>query len=134
MNKRKIRDILKMAWALLWCWLYTPHLIVPLGRRGGVILADLERNASAIAIRLPRVLQLIFLLHYDNCLRTLFYYRIGPVWSALIGWYRPGDRYFRISRTTRIGKGFKLFHPYSTIVNAESLGDNCHIVQCTTIG
>ena len=134
MNKRKIRDILKMGWALLWCWIYIPHLIISFGSVGGVILADLQRNADTIAIRLPHALQLLFLLHYDSCFRTLFYHRIGPMRFALIGWYRPGDKYFRISRTTKIGKGFKLFHPYSTIVNAESLGDNCHIAQCTTIG
>lgn len=101
---------------------------------GGAIIEDLKRNSSVITIHLPKVFQLLFLLHYDSCFRTLFYHRIGTMWYALIGWYRPGDKYFKISNTTKIGKGFKLFHPYSTIVNAESIGDNCHIAQCTTIG
>ena len=101
---------------------------------GGAIIEDLKRNSSAITIHLPWKLRLLFLLHYDSCFRTLFYHRIGPMWSVVIGWYRPGDKYFRISSTTKIGKGLKLFHPYSTIINAESLGENCHIAQCTTIG
>lgn len=130
---RSIRDVLKVVWGLLWAWAYIPHIVLYFFYRR-MIMSDIERNKSCFSIQLPTLLLFIVLLHFEGCFRTLFYHRIGPVWACAIGWYRPGDKYFRISVTTKIGMGFKLFHPYCTIVNAESIGDNCHIAQCTTIG
>ena len=85
-------------------------------------------------ISLNRSLALLYLLHKDSYFRTLFYYRIGPVWSSIIGWWRPGDRYFIISKTTKIGPGVKVAHPYATIINADSIGRNFSCIQCTTLG
>ena len=39
-----------------------------------------------------------------------------------------------ISSTTRIGKGFSVAHPYSTVINADNIGDNFRCLHCTTIG
>lgn len=64
----------------------------------------------------------------------MFYHRIGPIRAALISWLRPGDKYFTISSTTKIGKYFHVGHPFSTIINAESIGDNFSCLQNTTIG
>lgn len=64
----------------------------------------------------------------------MFYFRIGAVASLLIGWYRPGDKYFQISKTTVIGGGFVFAHPYATIINAEIIGDNFSCLHCTTLG
>ena len=33
-----------------------------------------------------------------------------------------------------IGKGCLFAHPYSTVINAESIGDNFSFIHCTTIG
>ena len=54
--------------------------------------------------------------------------------GMLIGWYRPGDRYFQISASTKIGAGFLCAHPYSTVINAESIGKNFSCLHCTTFG
>ena len=56
------------------------------------------------------------------------------MWAMLIGWWRPGDRYFQISYTTKIGKGLLIAHPYSTVINAESIGVNFSCIHCTTLG
>lgn len=85
-------------------------------------------------LKLPSVLYLLYLLHTNSYYRTLFYHRIGPVKALLIGWYRPGDKYFQISATTKIGKGMLVAHPYATIINAESIGDNFSCIHCTTLG
>lgn len=86
------------------------------------------------SLHLSVAISLLYLLHNDRYYRKLFYYRIGPIWSLLISWYRPGDRYFLISQTTKIGEGISIRHPYATIINAESIGDNFSCIQCTTIG
>ena len=74
---------------------------------------------------------LVFLLQEDVFFRTLFYVRIGRL-SYLISWLFKGDNTFHPN--DRIGGGILLFHPYSTVLNAKSVGDNLVIHQCTTIG
>lgn len=133
MNKRKIRDLARLAFAILFCWLYLPHLLL-YALRGDAIRADVQRNKEQFDLHLPDAMAFLCLIHHNRYFRTRFYYRIGPVWSTLIGWWRPGDRYFRISYTTKIGKGMWIAHPFATIINAESIGDNFSCIQCTTIG
>jgi serine O-acetyltransferase len=52
----------------------------------------------------------------------------------MIGWWRPGCKYFIISKTTKIGGGILFAHPYSTIINAESIGENFSFRHLTTLG
>ena len=99
-----------------------------------VLKKDVERMLRQVKIELPLFFGILYLLHNNSYFRTLSYYRIGPVMSLLIGWYRPGDRYFSISRRTKIGSGILLNHPYATILNAEKIGDNFICGHCTTLG
>ncbi len=96
--------------------------------------SDVQRIKKQISLNLRDGLAFLFLIHQNRYFRSLFYYRIGPVWAMLIGWWRPGDRYFQISYTTKIGKGVLIAHPYSTVINAESIGDNFSCIHCTTLG
>ncbi len=54
--------------------------------------------------------------------------------TLLIGWWRPGDRYFVISKTTKIGEGAYFAHPFATEINAKSIGKNFSCRHLTTIG
>ncbi len=90
--------------------------------------------AERIDIHIDGVLSLLYFLHNDAYFRSLFYYRIGPVLALLIGWWRPGDKYFTISKTLKMGKGCLFAHPYATILNAERIGDNFNCRHCTTLG
>lgn len=132
MDKRKIRDTLRFVSSLLFGWLYIPHIIIGGGNK--LIISDIVSIKHQINIKLPRIFQLIYLLHNNRYFRTLFYHRIGPIWSAMIQWYRPGDRYFSISATTKIGESMCIAHPYATIINAESIGSNFSCIHCTTLG
>ena len=134
--KRKLRDVLRLSGALLFFWLYIPHLIVVFAVRGGKIkiFSDLDRLKKQTDLDLSKFCLLLYMLHNNSYYRTLFYHRIGPVLSLLISWYRPGDKYFQISSTTKIGKGMLIAHPYATILNAESIGDNFSCIHCTTLG
>lgn len=132
MNKRKVRDILRFTGACLFSWVYIPHLLV--GGGNLFVRSDVERMKSQVNITLPFILMLLYLLHNNRYFRSLFYYRIGPILSLLIGWWRPGDKYFMISNTSKIGKGVLIAHPYATIINAERIGDNFSCIHCTTLG
>lgn len=133
MNKRKIRDLLRLLLAILFSWLYVPHLILYLFHRR-IVRSDLLAIQDHINIKLPILIQLLYQLHNNKYYRTIFYHRIGPVFTLLLNWYRPMDKYFVISTTTRLGKGIRIAHPYATVLNAESIGDNFSCIHCTTIG
>ena len=137
MDKKKIRDSLKLISSILFIWLYIPHIFCYLliGKdRRGTINSDIKVLNTKIKINLSIFGGLLFFLHNNAYFRTLFYHRIGPVASLLISWYRPGDKYFIISKTLKLGKSFLLAHPYATILNAESIGDNFSCRHCTTLG
>ena len=101
---------------------------------GGKLTSDIIVKQSQLKIKLPLVLALLYFLHNDAWFRKWFYYRIGPIADLLISWYRPGCRSLIISKTTKVGKNVLFAHPYATVLNAESIGDNFSFIHCTTIG
>ena len=133
MDKRKIRDTFKMAISMLFFWLYLPHLaLYAFILRGAK--SDVRRIKQQISLGLGDGMAFLYLIHHNRYYRSLFYYRIGPVWAMLIGWWRPGDKYFQISYTTKIGSSMLIAHPYATVLNAERIGDNFSCIHCTTLG
>ena len=137
MNKRRIRDIIRLLFALLFVFVYFPHIICFLFNAGGgrkYIKSDLEKLRSHIRLNIPLLFVLLYYLHNNQYYRSLFYYRIGPMTSLLISWYRPGCSSFIIPYSTKIGYGMWIAHPYSTVLNAESIGNNFKCIHCTTIG
>lgn len=136
MDAVKARDRFYLIVAILVSWLYIPHLLVYLSnnRVKEYIKADMVEYKKRIHVKLSDTLALLYLLHNNRYFRVLFYHRTGPVFALLFGWYRPGDRYFIISKTTVVKKGIYCAHPYSTIINADSIGENFVCRHCTTIG
>lgn len=136
MNKRKLRDQSQLLLAIVFIWLYIPHFSLYLCRSNlrSIINADLERRRKNSDLKLSDFWMLIYYIHNDRYFRSLFYHRIGPILSMLIGWWRPGDRYFVISKTTRIGEGAYFAHPFASEINAKSIGKNFSCRHLTTIG
>lgn len=132
MNLKKYRSYIRLFLSIFWGLIYIPHILFSIGNK--IIESDLKRLEHHIGLKLPLILQLIFHLHTNRYYRTLFYFRIGPIKSAFIQWYRPGDKYFTISPITKIGSSMWIAHPYATIINAESIGDNFSCRHLTTIG
>ena len=124
MEAVKVRDILYMFSAILFSWLYIPHLLAYYlaPRIKENVKADMVEYRRRINVGLCELLTLLYLLHHNRFFRVIFYHRTGAIFALLFGWWRPGDRYFIISKTTKIGKGVFCPHPYSTIINAESIG------------
>jgi len=121
--------------AVIWSWIYIPHLLAyGLGGIKRIIDTDVDTYRKKTNWRLPRVFSLLFLLHNNIWFRTFFYYRIGPIWSWFISWWRPGDKSFIIPAHVEIGTAFHQEHAYSTVLNAERIGKNFHCIQGITIG
>lgn len=136
MNKKKIRNYLRFLNSLICGFLYTPHLLFYkfIGGVKSVVDQDVAKYEYQIGFKLTRTFQLLYHLHNNSYFRAIFYHRLGPVASLFVGWYRPGNKYFQISATTRIAEGMWVAHPYSTIINAESIGKNFRCIHLTTIG
>lgn len=136
MDLRKVRDVVKMLWGGVFAIIYLPHIIAAFAIKDlhQTIKGDVESYCTRVHIKLNFLCGLIFLLHNDSYFRTLFYHRLGPVVSALIGWYAPKNKTFIIPAYTKIGRGVLFFHPYSTVLNAESIGDNFTCAHLTTLG
>ncbi len=130
---RKMRDGLRLGSALLMGWWYLPHLLMA-RRYREQIFADIDAMMSRQYVKCGSWMGLLFLLHTNGYFRTLFYHRIGPVRALLISWMRPGNKNLTISAKTRIGGGCRLAHPYSTILNADEIGENFVVRHCTTLG
>lgn len=135
MDKRKIRDCLRFTSALLFFWLYIPHYFVYCaGGAKNVIDSDMKAIRRHIHIQIPQFMLLLYQLHTNRYYRNIFYHRIGTIPAVLLSWYKPGDRYFNIANATKIGKSMWIAHPYATILNAKSIGDNFRCLHCTTLG
>lgn len=132
-KKRHYRDLFKLFCAFMMSWYYLPHLFFMMSNKK-IIFSDTEIMMSRQYVKINNWLGTLFLLHTNPYYRTLFYYRIGPLKALLISWLRPGDKHFVISQTTKIGKGCRLAHPFATVLNAESIGDNFFVRHCTTLG
>ena len=104
------------------------------GEGGAAINSDLDVLSYQVNLKLSHITLLIFLLHNNRFFRTVFYHRIGPILSALIEWYTPGDRHFIIGKTVKIGNRFWFTHPYGTVLAANSIGDIFRCIHLTTLG
>ena len=135
MNKKKIRDLYKLILSIFFIIFYVPHLIIFFfSKSKSKIISDVIVLKKQLHINLDNFFALLFFLHNDSYFRVIFYHRLGPLLNLLIGWYRPGCNSFIISNTTVIKECFNLAHPYSTILNADHIGDNFNFRHCTTLG
>ena len=133
---RKIRELFRWIGVALLLPLHLPHLVIyAMGGGKALIKSDLARYKKHFHYENSSdLLYLLYLLTTDRYYRQIFYNRIGPVATTLLAWYRPGDRYFAIPKELKIGGGFMAYHPYATVLNAETIGENFTCLQCTTLG
>ena len=112
---------------------FIPHLVLLFfSRTKRDVLEDVVRCLPKELQTWPILSSLIWLLEHDEYFRKLFYYRLGRK-SLLVSWYAPGSKTFIFS-CKKIGRGFYAAHPFSTIINAKSIGHGFSVRQCTTIG
>lgn len=134
MSLKKYRDLFKFIFAIVFIWLYIPHILVYLlSKKRKDIDKDISENRYKCNITINKFGHFVYLMHNDSYFRTIFYHRMGLT-SLLYYWWRPGCSTFFISKTCVIGGGIIFIHPYSSIINAESVGENFTIRHLCTIG
>ena len=94
---------------------------------------DVVVNIASRGYNCGVVLSFLYLLVFEKTFRNLFYWRIGKLKYLMWYWLWPHPC-FTIATHMKVGKGFKCIHPFSTIVNAECIGDNFTVRNNVTIG
>lgn len=107
-----------------------------ISREKKIICVDLENECSQYKVKFKsKLLSLLWLLRFDTFFVTLFYYRLGPSKSAICRLTKSDNNSFMIIDGGRNSLlNVKMFHPFGTIVNAETIGNNLSIRNNTTIG
>jgi serine O-acetyltransferase len=114
---------------------FLPHALLFLfSKNKNIIAYDLYARKEYKASPITQLYDLTLELLISKYFRTLFYFRTNGFVSNLLRLFYPKERSFHIDINTRIGKGLQLAHPYSTILNAESIGENVYVNHLVTIG
>ena len=115
--------------------LLLPHIVLYFfSKHREIIYADIESH-NKLSYQAPnRFKAFVKLLSANRYYRNIFYFRIGRSYGGILNLYMPKEKSFIIDVNAIIGKGFVAFHPYSTILNVKSMGENCVIRHLSTFG
>lgn len=124
-----------------------PHIIIfCLFRRSDVVTSDLmafgryvfnpyrdivQKQGNASFFLLLKLF--VFLIVNEKVYRNVFYLRIGKFKYVLL-YIKPLSSLYFITKSSNIGSGLYIQHGFSTIINANKIGNNCYISQQVTIG
>ena len=112
-----------------------PHVLLYYrSRNKSAIDMDIDRWASAKGLTGSRRSLLLSFLATSPDFRTVFYHRNRGMFASLLNIYCRKEKYFRIDISTKLGGGILTGHPYSTILNAEEIGDNFYVNHLVTLG
>jgi len=115
---------------LLW-----PHIIVYyLSVNKDKIDKDIGRWAIAKNKNGSKIKLLLEFLANSSDFRTIFYFRNRGIISKILNLYCRKESYFKIDVSTKLGGGILTGHPYSTILNANSIGENFYVNHLVTVG
>ena len=129
----KFSKIMRRIIALI---LFIPHLVLFFfSKKKEDIIADLYSRSEKKPQQFSTILSdLAVRLFNDRYFRTLYYFRESGIFAKFLRVFYPREKYFIIDINTQLGKGVHLAHPYSTILNAEIIGDNLYINHLVTVG
>ncbi|APY12402.1 hypothetical protein BWZ22_14735 [Seonamhaeicola sp. S2-3] len=115
--------------------LLIPHVVLYLfSTNKETISKDLDRWCVAKSIKGSKINSLLYLLCHSKDFRTIFYFRINNPIKHLFKLYCKGEQNFTIDVNTKLGGGILTGHPYCTILNAKSIGENFYVNHLVTVG
>lgn len=115
--------------------LFIPHIILFLvSKEKKTIIQDVYAKSEIKSSLLSICYDLSYNLLLSKYFRTLYYFRINTIFSKILRIFYPKQATFIIDINTKIGGGLILAHPYSTILNASSIGKNVYVNHLVTIG
>ena len=120
---------------LLYKIVLIPHVFLyVICSKKDLINQDVARWSQVKKIKGSRISVLLHFLVHSKDFRTIFYFRIKHPLKHLLNLYCRGERNFTIDINTKLGGGVLTGHPYCTILNAESIGENFYVNHLVTVG
>lgn len=114
---------------------FLPHVLLFLfSAERKTIVADVYARREIKTNPLSIVYDLTLELLTNRYFRTLFYFRTNGFFSKVLRIFYPRKSDFIIDIHTKIAGGLILAHPYSTILNAASIGKNVYVNHLVTVG
>tara|TARA_R110002049_G_scaffold275301_1_gene453328 strand:+ start:9597 stop:10184 length:588 start_codon:yes stop_codon:yes gene_type:complete len=115
--------------------LLIPHVILYItSKNKSVINQDLLRWSETKRIHKNNHNLLLHFLAHSKDFRTIFYFRIKSPLKYILSIYCRKQSNFTIDISTKLGGGILTGHPYCTILNAESIGENFYVNHLVTVG
>ncbi len=112
-----------------------PHIFLyKMSKNREDIDKDIERWKVAKNLQGKKVSLLLNFLVHSPDFRTIFYFRTRGIFAHILNFYCRREKYFRIDINTKLGGGILTGHPYSTILNARSIGENFYVNHLVTVG
>lgn len=112
---------------------FIPHYLFYFFSKEKILIEqDIKAMNDSAGINYCFPLSLVTHLFNNSYYRNIFMKRISKM-GRFVLWYTPVNKTF-FPVCTQIGGGICLRHPFSTILNARSIGENFLCRQCTTIG
>ncbi len=119
----------------LYKFFLVPHILVyKMSANKAVINQDIKRWAKAKNKKGKLTLLLWDFLAYSPDFRSIFYFRTRSLFTSILNLYCRKQANFIIDIRTKIKGGALTGHPYCTILNAESIGENFYVNQLVTVG
>lgn len=112
-----------------------PHLLIYFMSKNKLIIdQDLERWALAKNIIKSKPNLLLHFLTLSSDFRTIFYFRTQSLLKHILNIYCRKAPNFTIDISTNLKGGILTGHPYCTILNAETIGENFYVNHLVTVG
>jgi len=119
----------------IYSLLLIPHVIIyKFSKNKKLIDSDITRWANAKKKKGNNIYLLIYFLTHSTDFRTVFYFRTRSLISHILEIYCRKDRSFKIDINTQLAGGILTGHPYCTILNAVSIGENFYVNHLVTVG
>jgi serine O-acetyltransferase len=115
--------------------LLIPHILLYyMSKNKTLIDKDIQRWAEAKNIKGSQTKILLHFLSVSSDFRSIFYFRIKHPITHVLNIYCRKQSNFTIDVNTKLGGGILTGHPYSTILNANAIGNNFYVNHLVTIG
>lgn len=112
---------------------FLPHLIIAYhSNNHGVLAYERDRWLLCNHLRTSGLMGFIQLFMAFPEYRSLFYHRTGKHYLRHLAQGQT-NLYFH-TPSNKIGKGFVIWHGYSTVINAKCIGEDCQVWHNVTIG
>lgn len=127
-----MRKTIQVIKCFFMAFFYLPYVFIYLFC-GQEVKRKINLDVESVLKRKTNLFWLIYVLKYDCFFKTLFFHRTKHLlFSRLL--YHDNVHDFYIPYDVSIGENIEYSHPYGTILNAISIGDNFKFKHLTTIG